>query len=220
MRKRIADGMAILKRLDMFWHHSDCSMKQKVLVFNSVLRSKLVYGLESLELIESMRQKLDVFQLKGLRKILRMQTTYVNRANTTQVVYEQAAQVCGYNAVVKLSEYYKQSKLRLFAKILQDGPEDPRMVVTFEPGTLHQHDHGKRRVGRPKQNWVISTTQEFWQKVVKEHDDRLRHTEFDPTKREHIEAMLEGATNYDRIWANKRQTDATRFEQQYRNIYG
>ena len=45
-----------------------------------------------------------MFQLKGLKAILRMRITYVNRANN-QVVYEQAAQVCGYNAVVKLSEY-------------------------------------------------------------------------------------------------------------------
>ena len=34
--------------------------------------------------------RLDVFQLKGLRKILRMETTYVNRANTNEEVFRRA----------------------------------------------------------------------------------------------------------------------------------
>lgn len=48
----------------------------------AVIKSKLSYGLESLKMKQSVKEKLDRFHLKGLRKILKMKTTYVNRNNT------------------------------------------------------------------------------------------------------------------------------------------
>ena len=62
--------MATLKKLDMFWKHSECPRKFKLLVQDAVIRAKLFYGLESAEQTETEQRKLDTFQLKGLRKIL------------------------------------------------------------------------------------------------------------------------------------------------------
>ena len=67
LQKRIATCMTVLKRLDLFWRHSDCSLKRKLVVYDLDIRSKLLYGLESLQLTEATINKLDVFQLKGLR---------------------------------------------------------------------------------------------------------------------------------------------------------
>ena len=54
------------------------------------LRSKLLYGLETLHLTEAIAKLIDVFRMKGLRQILGMQTTYVNRANSNSRVLEEA----------------------------------------------------------------------------------------------------------------------------------
>eukprot|EP00975_Prorocentrum_lima_P003218 710870-Prorocentrum_lima.AAC.1 len=45
-----------------------------------------MYGLEGVHLTKAMARTLDVFQLKGYRKIFRMVTTYVDRRNTNQRV--------------------------------------------------------------------------------------------------------------------------------------
>ena len=52
--------------------------------------SKLLYSLEALQPTEAAASKLDTFQLKGLRKILKMSTTYIDRANTNHEVYRRA----------------------------------------------------------------------------------------------------------------------------------
>ena len=49
IRKIISECMCVLKKMDVFWMHSDSSLKQKLIVYNAVIKSKLIYGLESLE---------------------------------------------------------------------------------------------------------------------------------------------------------------------------
>ena len=46
-------------------------MSFKLQVYNAVIGAKVLYGLESAELGTEARRKLDVFQLKGLRAIIK-----------------------------------------------------------------------------------------------------------------------------------------------------
>eukprot|EP00975_Prorocentrum_lima_P051787 10846629-Prorocentrum_lima.AAC.1 len=46
---RISQCTIIWKRLDTFWLHSDCPMPFKLLVYDAVVKAKLLYGLESLQ---------------------------------------------------------------------------------------------------------------------------------------------------------------------------
>ena len=82
LMKRISKPMIVQTKLDQFWLCSNCPIKRKVEVYNAVIKSKLLYGLEPLQLRESLKKNLDTLQLKGLREILKMKTTYVNRNNT------------------------------------------------------------------------------------------------------------------------------------------
>ena len=56
----------------------------------SVLRSKVLYGMESAQLNEPELKRLETFQLKALRKVLKMKTTYIDRNNTNIKVYQEA----------------------------------------------------------------------------------------------------------------------------------
>eukprot|EP00975_Prorocentrum_lima_P056965 11952627-Prorocentrum_lima.AAC.1 len=82
LKHRIAQCMTVWKKLDVFWLHSTCSPAFKLYVYDAVIRSKLLYGLEGLQLTEQQELSLNTFQLKGLRKILRIKTTFVDHANT------------------------------------------------------------------------------------------------------------------------------------------
>ena len=71
IRKRISATMAILKKLDIFWIKTHCSKKWKLLVFNAVITSKVLYGLETLDPTEAAGRLLSTFQLfptKGFAK--------------------------------------------------------------------------------------------------------------------------------------------------------
>ncbi len=90
IRARLANTMTVLKKLDLFWLHSDCPTRTKIIALDAIIRAKLLYGLESAQLIPSVLKRLETFQLKVLRKILRLQTTYMDRANTNKKVYRLA----------------------------------------------------------------------------------------------------------------------------------
>ena len=217
VRKRTATCMSVLKRLDLFWGHSDCSIRQKLLVYNAAVRSKLMYGLESLELVSSLQQKLDVSQMKGYRKILRLQTTYVNRDNKNEFVFEKADRLSGMRNV-KLSKYYLDSKLRLFANLVLEDPQDPKVVVTFKPNTVSPYDYGKRRVGRPRQNWIHTTTDMFWKEVVQKRNAGFKFVTLNPERCTHVEAIRTTAKQYlhDLTY---RETNPYQYENRYHACY-
>ena len=60
--------MATLKKLDLFWLHSDCPTRIKVITLDAVIRSKLLYGMESAKLGETELKRLDQIHLKAMRK--------------------------------------------------------------------------------------------------------------------------------------------------------
>ena len=60
--------MAVMAKLDEFWLRGDCTEKQKINVFNAVLRAKLMYGLDPIQLTQVTVRKLDTFSAKRTAK--------------------------------------------------------------------------------------------------------------------------------------------------------
>ena len=90
IRKRISQTMPTLKKLDVFWNKAKCNKQWKILVLNAVIMSKLTYGLETIEPTTAVNEMLNTLQLKGLRQILDMTTTYVEQESTNENVYQKA----------------------------------------------------------------------------------------------------------------------------------
>ena len=110
-----------------------------------------MYGLETLQLTEAMSKKLDVFQLKGLRQILKLETTFINRANSNQKVFEIATRTAYPNPddnrhIKRFSDFHKERKANLLGHILRASEDDPLREVNFQPGTAYR--------GKPRQNWI------------------------------------------------------------------
>ena len=84
IQNKIQEVMITWKKLDPYWKSDNASKKWQVIIFDAVVRSKLLYGLETVHLTDAMSKKLDAFQIRGLRKILKIAPTHVNRANTRE----------------------------------------------------------------------------------------------------------------------------------------
>ena len=109
--KRFANTVATMKKLDIFWRHSNISTAIKVYTADAILRSKLLYGIESAQLIKSVSKKLETLQLKVLRKILKLDTTYINRVNTNDTIFESVNQ--------KIKAEGKKKKKHIFSRRIQ-----------------------------------------------------------------------------------------------------
>ena len=136
IRKRISATMVVLKKLDVFWLKSQCSKQiWKLLVYNAVITSKVLYGLETLEPTESASRLLNTFQLRGLRKNLRLHTTYIQRQNTNESVYRRANEIAN-GAIKPLTEILAERKMRLLGHVLRREWQHPLHQSTFSTSSV------------------------------------------------------------------------------------
>jgi len=167
VNKKISACFATLQRLNEFWLRSSCPQDFKLNVFDAIIRSKLVYGLETVHLPKFLSQKLDTLQLKGLRKILKLDTTFINRANTNKSVYEKASAVKnpkgieGKN-VLPFSTYLKQRRHALLKHTIRAPNDDPLRQCSFVASTAVPFMHTNRRVGRPRGKWADDSMEEIY----------------------------------------------------------
>ena len=87
--------------------------------------------------------------------------------------------------------------MKLLAKLITQRREDPAARASFDPETLRPHDYGKKRVGRPRLNWVNCTLQDFWREVKAVMPHASYEGELDLSKDRHVGLVLELAKQYD-----------------------
>ena len=132
------------------------SMSWKIQVFQSILRSKLLYGLETIQLNQSELHRLDAFQIKGYRKILHIPPTSVDRTMTNASVKELIQSHYGVT-VIEFSKLWLKRKFQLLGHIIRSDPQDPMRQVLFLPISLVPRTEHARRVGKPRAHWLIET---------------------------------------------------------------
>ena len=161
-----------MKKLDLFWLHSDCPAKFKLLVHDAVVRSKLLYGLDTAMLTPSLLKKLDTFQLKGLRKILHMKTTFVDRQNTNARVFEKANAALASRRTGKkvrlFSEAYRESRMKQCSRVLLRTSSDPIRFSTLNPNA-GIWIFAVKRSGRPKDKWIAAGIGDAWKRLRTEY---------------------------------------------------
>jgi hypothetical protein len=175
--------MAILKQLDLFWLHADCPERFKIHALNAVIRSKLLYGLDTAALTGEMLKDLDTFQLKGLRKIFNITTTAgqtiqgLQRTNNNNKVYSKTVKALNTREngkppkrkvknIETYSETYKRFCMNQYEEMLTTPETDPVKRANFFPPTLMPRVYAKFRPGVPKLHWPLECIKEYWKIIV------------------------------------------------------
>ena len=73
----------VVTSLDLLWKKTNCSISWKLLIFQAVVISKLLYGLETLIASEATLHKIDTFQMKRAQTNLRY-SAYLHRQITSR----------------------------------------------------------------------------------------------------------------------------------------
>ena len=169
-----------MKRLNIFWLHSNCPAKFKLIAADAVIRTKLLYGMESAQLGEAELKRINTVQLKIFRNILGLKTTYVERENTNirtlknvnlKVIAEGKKK-----QMISFEQAYAKAKRQTMAKILSDR-RDLKHTAIFNDD-LQEIIYANRRAGRPKATWAETALAEFWEGVRNTHHE-WRHTKLD-----------------------------------------
>ena len=94
---------------------------------------------------------------------MKLDTTYIDRSNSNDVVIANANKALAGNKTVQLfAEVYKHRKLLLIQDILILRNEDPKRQTTLEPNRATPIDHGKKQIGRPKNRWAAEALKDYW----------------------------------------------------------
>ena len=97
LNERIKQTMATWMRLDKLWKFKSLRVKTKLLYWNALIKSKLLYGLHTMVLKTGQITKLQAVQMKGLRKIIKAQHPYINRHNTNGRIIQRVNQWTKYD---------------------------------------------------------------------------------------------------------------------------
>ena len=78
-----ADGLGLaeaeFRKLSQVWRDSGLTPNERCKVYSACVVSKLLYGLDTANLTNSHLKRLDAFQLKGLRQIMKIETTWAQK---------------------------------------------------------------------------------------------------------------------------------------------
>ena len=76
-----------MQRLQIFWRKNNCPITYKIIALDAIVRSKLTYGTDALQLNEPDLKRMEEFHLQAMRRILQWDTTFINRENTNAKIY-------------------------------------------------------------------------------------------------------------------------------------
>ena len=168
--------MLALASLDLFWKKAKVSLKWKLEVYNAVVVSKLIYGLETLQFNNSTFNKINTFQMKGLRKIMNIPPTFIDRSTTDDMVFNICNEEIAKNSkskyptkVIRLSEILKRKRLTLLGHVIRCENTDPMRKSVFRSDTtaLVNFESEKQRGGHPRMRWIDETMKDAWECIRK-----------------------------------------------------
>ena len=159
-----------------------------------MIKTKRIYGLESVHLNDSTKSKIDGFQLEGLRQILKMHTTFIKRANSNKEVPEGE---CTYtvrwwsspNHPYKCVCYENQSR-KIVREIITAPMNEPIRNVCAND-RLKLIEHPFKRVGTPRNNWWLTALTNFWNHPNEELLPGYRYVGLDINNNEHIQILFD-----------------------------
>ena len=196
------------KKLNKFWRASNFEVKWKVTVYNAVIGAQITYGLHTNQLTNAQRTKIDAFQIRGLRAILKIDHSVRSRVSNEEVIHRAnvEAKKIPHNMTLRdfnnkknklnktikpFTEILDQRKASTLGHVMRIGAlygnnEDPEYSATFDvDGKRQQRD--KKRVGRPRTRWITTAMAKAFEKT--------QHMEFEEDNEDHLIILYSDCIN-------------------------
>ena len=124
-------------KLNRIWTSSNYSIMTKVHLYNSMVRSIIIYGCETWKMSEGDTRKLDTFQFTCMRRIIKIRWPYVVSNEDLMKRTE----------TKRVSTEIKIRRWKWIGHVLRmERNSHCRTALTWQP-------EGKRRQGRPRTTW-------------------------------------------------------------------
>ena len=163
-----------MRTLQPLWKDNHISTSWKLVVYNAVVRSRVFYTLETLELTPGQQRTLDTLYFRGLRRILKKRITFMDRYWTHERLLNLANQHQRRVAPNMLkhtsfSNYYKSRRRKFLGHLLRAPPNNLTRLAVLSPENVDRVDtRRKKRVGRPRYTWLYESMKDAWEQISEE----------------------------------------------------
>ena len=168
IKARISKAQISFKSLNNIWKAKEISVKTKLRIFNSNVKSVLMYGCETWATTKSCIKRLQTFINKCLRRLLKIRWTDRIR---NEEVWERAQHV-------PVDKEIGRRRWKWIGHTLRKPESNiARKALDWNP-------QGKRHRGRPRESWRrvmdrdLTRTGKTWNEVKLLARDRLKWREF------------------------------------------
>ena len=147
--RRLGMAQSDFRTLQRVWAHSSVNRNRKLLLFNACIVSKLMYGLLTATMNKAELRRLDGFQARCLRSIMRIPHSYYSRVSNKSVLERSEQQ--------PLSDILRSQQACFMTELFLRPPADPiRQLIFDDDGS--ERRIGRRGRGRPRTRWVQQAT--------------------------------------------------------------
>ena len=126
--------------MKLFWQKANTTIRWQLQVLNAVIRSKLLYGLECIQLTKAEISRRNAFQNQALRRIVGKPPTFLDRQATNETIYREIRNQhrCHFE---HFGKSWKCAKIRLFGHVLRSPASDPmkQLSLAADAYVLEQH---------------------------------------------------------------------------------
>ena len=194
LNMKVGAATNIWRKLDKLWKGTNNRLRDKINIYNAVVRSKVAYSLETAPLNTAQRKRLDAFQQKGLRQIMGIQPRFIDRAMSNKKVLDYANAImykmnnldeyyelvqregeAHKPKIMKLSEYIQERAIAHIGHIFRADTKDPVRKVLWKHKAPKERTEGenddaklnipkKFRVGRPRTCWIRTHLEIVWER--------------------------------------------------------
>ena len=128
-------------------------MGDKVLVYQAVVISRLLYGLSSAWLNVAEARRLNGFQANCFRRIAGIKPSFISRVSN-KFVLQRTGQA-------ELGRQLLKQQLLIYGRLARAPNNDVLRQLTFVPGTTQAAtSRYVRRIGRPRNEWAVMLERE------------------------------------------------------------
>ena len=164
VKARLAKARQAFRTLRNFWKNANISQQTKLRIFKTNVLSTLLYGSESWKITQAIKNKLEVFQRKCLRSILRI---FWPNVISNDDLYARTS-------FTPLTDVICKRRWRWIGHVLRMQPTMNAKVA------LYWTPDGKRTRGRPKETWRRTVEREMkakgwsWKFLERQAKDRTQ----------------------------------------------
>ena len=145
--RRLGEARRTFHNLQAVWRHANIAKRQKQHIFDACVVSKLLYGLESVWLLQADRTKIDAFYASCLRKIAKIPSSFISRVSNATVLAKFSARPLSLQLLVRQLDY--------FGKLCAQSDDELTRCSALEPQATRPITWGMRKsVGRPRLRWT------------------------------------------------------------------